>query len=293
MGGGDEIYKIISYRKGGFKVNVLSNGVYSHKLLTMGLSVSHNEKIKRIAALLKKAKSVIFITGAGISADSGLPTYRGIGGLYNDKTTSDGIPIEMALSGETLKTQPEITWKYLLEIEKRCRNATYNRAHEIIAEMEKHFSRLWVLTQNIDGFHQKAGSRNVIEIHGNMHRLICSSCGWQETVRDYSRLSIPARCPQCNHVARPDVVFFGELLPQKQLRLLSDELSKGFDIYFSVGTSSVFAYIQQPVFLAKSSGRFSVEINPVDTEISDIVDIKLALSAKEALQQIWQEYLSF
>ncbi|MEK6845425.1 MAG: Sir2 family NAD-dependent protein deacetylase, partial [Nanoarchaeota archaeon] len=109
--------------------------------------------IAKIARLLKNCKSIMFITGAGISADSGLPTYRGIGGLYNDKLTEDGIPVEMALAGETLVRQPAVTWKYLSQIEKNCRNAKFNRGHEVITETEKCFERVWVLTQNIDGFH--------------------------------------------------------------------------------------------------------------------------------------------
>jgi NAD-dependent deacetylase len=255
----------------------------------MALSIQDKEAIQNIAQFLRKSQNILFITGAGISADSGLPTYRGIGGLYNDKCTGDGIPIEMALAGQTLKSHPEITWKYLSQIEEKCRHARFNRAHEIIAEMEKHFTRVWVLTQNIDGFHHAAGSRNVIEIHGNMHKLFCPACNWRTSVKDFSQITIPPHCPKCNHIARPDVVFFGELLPQKELQILSDEMRKGFDLYFSVGTSSVFAYIQQPFFFAKSLKRFTVEINPLNTEISDIVDIKLSLSAKEALDEIWKE----
>ena len=122
-----------------------------------------SEKIKKVSELLKDAKSILFITGAGISADSGLPTYRGMGGLYENDATEDGIPIEMALAGETLRKKPEITWKYLSQIEKRCRAAKHNRAHEILAEMEERFDRVWILTQNIDGFHHAAGSKNVLD----------------------------------------------------------------------------------------------------------------------------------
>lgn len=248
------------------------------------------EKIHRVSGLLKLCKSILFITGAGISADSGLPTYRGIGGLYNDRATEDGIPIEMALAGETLKDRPEVTWKYLSQIEKNCRNARFNRGHKVIAEMERHFERVWVLTQNIDAFHHAAGSRNVIEIHGNMHKLACIKCPWREKVKDYSQLTIPPGCPKCGSNVRPEVVFFGEMLPVRECQILSDELAKGFDIYFSVGTTSVFPYIQQPIIDAHYSKRPTIEINPSETEISHIVDIKLNLGAAEALDKIWQEY---
>ena len=244
--------------------------------------------IAQITKLLRNCKSILFITGAGISADSGLPTYRGIGGLYNDKLTEDGIPVEMALVGETLRKRPEVTWKYLSQIEKNCRNAKFNRGHEVIAEMEKHFERVWVLTQNIDGFHHDAGSRNVIDIHGNMHKLACMSCKWQGTVKDYNEIDIPPRCPDCAAIVRPEVVLFGEMLPEDKLVALDRELRRGFDIYFSIGTSSVFPYIQQPMAVAKHLGRTTVEINPDDTEISNLVDIKLRMHAAEALDTIWK-----
>ena len=252
---------------------------------------NHPGAIGQIAKLLKNCKSILFITGAGISADSGLPTYRGIGGLYNDKLTEDGISVEMALAGETLKKRPQVTWKYLSQIEKNCRNATFNRGHEVIAEMEKHFERVWVLTQNIDGFHCVAGSRNIIDIHGDMHKLACMSCGWRGVVKDYSGINIPPKCPACAGIARPEVIFFGEMLPKDKLAVLERELTRGFDIYFSIGTSSVFPYISQPMVVAKHVGRPTIEINLEDTEISDLVDIKLRMRAAEALDAIWSEYL--
>ncbi|MBL7151879.1 MAG: NAD-dependent protein deacylase, partial [Candidatus Omnitrophica bacterium] len=241
----------------------------------MILETAGGKAIAKIVRLLKDCKSILFITGAGISADSGLPTYRGIGGLYNDKLTEDGIPVETALAGETLKTQPAVTWKYLSQIEKNCRSARFNRGHEVIAEIEKHFERVWVLTQNIDGFHHAAGSRNVIDIHGDMHKLACMRCGWRGRVEDYSRIKIPPACPDCAGIARPEVVFFGEMLPQDKLAVLRRELMRGFDVYFSIGTSSVFPYIQQPIVVANHLGRPTVEINPEDTEISSLADIKL------------------
>src|SRR5512136_240929 len=102
--------------------------------------------ITRIVRLLKNAQSLLFITGAGMSADSGLPTYRGIGGLYNRNTTEDGIPIEEALSGSMMRRRPEVTWKYLSQIEQSARAARCNRGHQVIAEMERHFERVWTLT---------------------------------------------------------------------------------------------------------------------------------------------------
>ena len=133
--------------------------------------VNCSDQIDQVVKFLQNAKEIFVVTGAGISADSGLPTYRGFGGLYDGKTTEDGIPIEVALSGPTFRNRPRLTWKYLAQIEEGARGAVHNRAHEVLAEMEQRFDRVWVLTQNIDSFHTTAGSKNVIEIHGNMKRL--------------------------------------------------------------------------------------------------------------------------
>lgn len=249
-----------------------------------------DDNIKETAKLLKECESIFFVTGAGISADSGLPTYRGVGGLYNGKTTEDGIPIETALAGETIRNKPAITWKYLYKIEQKCRDATFNKGHEIIAKIEKSFKRVWILTQNIDGFHHQAGAENVIEIHGNMHNLVCPYCSWDKRVEHYGNLKVPPKCPKCKKIIRPDVVFFGEMLSQEKLQLLRLELSKGFDLYFSVGTTSTFPYIQAPIIQASQQNKHTIEINPSSTEISHIVDIKINMGAAEALEKIWKSY---
>ncbi len=252
---------------------------------------NNDEAIARIVGTLARSDSVLFITGAGISADSGLPTYRGIGGLYNVNTTEDGMPIERALSGEIIDEQPELTWKYLRQIEKNCRGAQPNRGHEVIAEMQDHFDRLWVLTQNVDGLHKAAGARNVIDIHGDLHHLVCMRCAYRCTVDDYSELSFPPRCPDCGATLRPDVVLFGELLSRQKVQRLFDELNRGFDVVFSIGTTSVFPYIAEPVRFAAQLHSTTVEINPDVSRVTHLVDIKLAMRATPALDAIWQRYL--
>ena len=249
-----------------------------------------SKAIDRAVEFLGAGGSVLFITGAGISADSGLPTYRGIGGLYDVNTTEEGMPIEEILSGRTLRTRPELTWKYLAEIGRAALGAKPNRGHEVIAEMEGHFERVWTLTQNVDGFHRQAGSNNVIDIHGDMHQLYCTACDFRRAVDQFTELSIPPRCPECEAILRPDVVLFGELLPPEKVELLYRELAAGFDLVFTIGTTSVFPYISEPVRIASQSGRPTVEINPGTSEVSDLVDVKLSLGAAAALDAIWQRY---
>ena len=250
----------------------------------------HLPAIEQAARLLHGSRSVLFITGAGISADSGLPTYRGVEGLYNINNTQDGMSIEDALSADTMQREPAITWKYLAQIEEACRGAKFNRAHEVIAEMEDQLERVWTLTQNVDGLHHAAGSKNVIDIHGDLHTLRCDTCKFRDSVEDFSRLTIPPYCPDCGSVIRPDVVFFGEILPQAKLDRLYDELNNGFDYVFTVGTTSVFSYIAYPVELAKRQGHPTVEINPGKTAVSHLVDIKLRLRASDGLNLLWTYY---
>lgn len=244
-------------------------------------------ELEQVANLLTDSKKVFVITGAGISADSGLPVYRGIGGLYNDQDTEDGIPIEKALSGPVFRTQPEITWKYMGQIEAGARQAKFNRGHEVLAEMEKHFDHFWILTQNIDGFHTFAGSQNVIEIHGNMHRLVCTRCNLINPVQDYSSIEIPPFC-ECGQMMRPDVVLFEEMLPQDAITELYSQQNIDYDLVISIGTSANFPYIAEPVMLARRNGVPTVEINPGVSNISSFVDIHLKMGAAESLDKIWK-----
>ncbi len=245
--------------------------------------------VARIVAEMRQARRLLFITGAGISADSGLPTYRGIGGLYNNELTEENFSIETALSGSMLETAPHITWKYLHQIENSCRGARFNDAHAIIAALQDHFE-VCVLTQNIDGFHRDAGSRNLIEMHGDVHDLYCTRCDYSATVADYSQLEIPPTCPRCHALVRPRVVLFGEVLPSHAIQHLYRELDQGFDLVFSIGTTSVFPYIAGPLVQASQAGIPTVEINPSDTNVTRFVDHKLTSGAAASMRAIHQAY---
>ncbi|MDR2031150.1 MAG: NAD-dependent deacylase [Azoarcus sp.] len=240
-----------------------------------------------VAGALAHAARPLFVTGAGISADSGLPTYRGIGGLYNDRSTEEGFAIEDALSGRMLTSRPEVTWRYIAEIEHNCRGAAPNAAHRLIAALEGEKPAAWVLTQNIDSLHGKAGSKNLIEIHGSLHRLLCTACGHRRTVADYAGLTLPPPCPACGRPLRPDVVLFGEMLPQPALALLARVMEEAPDLVLSIGTTSVFPYIAHPVWWARQNGIVAVEINPGDTEVSAIVSHRLKMGAAQALTALW------
>lgn len=240
---------------------------------------------REVAILLRGARRIAFITGAGISAESGLPTYRGVGGLYNDMTIDEGLPIEDILSGDTFARDPALTWKYLFEIEKACRGAHPNTAHAQIAALER-THEVCVITQNVDGFHVAAGSTDVIEIHGRLRELRCTQCNALTTRRDFDGLQLPPRCAGCDGILRPEVVLFGEMLPLRAVARYEEALRRGFDLVFAVGTTAGFPYIYEPVAMSARRHVPTIEINPDRTALSALVSHRFACGAGDAMQAI-------
>ncbi len=248
---------------------------------------AHASTLDRVADHLSRARRVLFVTGAGLSADSGLPTYRGMGGLYENMTAAEGMPIESILSGPMFRKRPELVWKYLLEVERACRTATPNAGHRVIARLERRLEQVVVLTQNVDGFHRRAGSTQVIDIHGDLYDLRCTGCGRTRRVNSYAGLPALPRCG-CGGVERPEVVLFGEELPAVKMDRLMAELGRGFDMVLSVGTSGSFPYIRLPLIRAQVYEWPSVDINPGRNEMSAYARYHLPLRAAEACEALWQ-----
>ncbi len=243
---------------------------------------------------IARAERILIVTGAGLSADSGLPTYRGLGGLYNG-LTPEGLPIEAALSGSTLARDPALCWKYLAELGRACRRAEPNAAHRAIADLQRRKPGCWVLTQNIDGFHRRAGSPTdqLVEIHGELEPLRCGQCGasggtWDEVLTR----PLPPRCGACGGVVRPPVVLFEERLPEAALETLEWEMREGFELAISIGTTASFPYILQPILMVARHGGMTVEIDPGRTELSDRVDVRLEGRALDILPRLLGHTLS-
>jgi len=250
--------------------------------------VVDRELLLQTAAALRHAQRILIITGAGLSADSGLPTYRGVGGLYNGKT-SDGLPIEMALSGPMLRRDPALCWKYIAELGKACLGAQPNAAHYAIAQLQRIKPECWVLTQNVDGYHRAAGSppERLIEIHGQLAPLFCQSCGAADPeLSEHLHRPLPPLCKQCHGVLRPPVVLFEEMLPERALEILYEEMAKGFDAVLSIGTTASFPYIHEPVLRTRVSGGFTAEINPTPTDRSAAMDVFLGSRALEVMEAL-------
>lgn len=234
---------------------------------------------------LASVRSAGVITGAGVSAESGIATYRGEGGIYDDPAEGDRT-VE-ALSGSTLNSDPDRTWRVVAALARASRGAQPNAAHHAIAEIERRLSSFVLLTQNVDGLHQLAGSKNVIDIHGSVRETLCVRCGASGTVEALEAIEAAPRCASCNGVLRPNAVLFGEMLPEPKLRRIYDQFhADPPDLVLVAGTTAMFPYIAEPIFVARDKGKLTVEINPEPTLLSDIVDFSIRARAGDALPEI-------
>lgn len=248
----------------------------------MNHSIAWREQLGPVVAALAAARRVAVLSGAGMSADAGLPTYRGVNGLYNDIEIEQNMPIEKILHAYTLARNPGLTWKYIAQIDSACRAAGPHDGHRVLAAWDARFE-LWVVTQNVDGFHRAAGSRNLIELHGNLSRLYCCACQADFVNLDFDLAVLPPRCTYCDGLVRPAVVLFGELLPQRAVSHYERELARGFDVMIAIGTTAAFPYIAQPLLSAGTRGCVTVEINPDRTTLSHDVTYHLNGPAREVL----------
>jgi len=229
---------------------------------------------RSLVEALRCAGSVGVVTGAGISAASGIPTYRGQGGIYDDPEEGDRT-VE-ALSGPTLRSDPDRTWRAIKELAMAARNAVPNAGHHAIVALERRYDRVVLLTQNVDGLHEAAGSQNVIDIHGNLRRTICQICDAIGDEPPWDALDGAPRCP-CGGVLRPDVVLFEEMLPpDKVQRLYAELVGDPPEVMIAVGTTAMFPYICEPVHATRLAGGTTVEVNPEETPLSDVVTYRLA-----------------
>ncbi len=217
---------------------------------------SMNELIDIAAKELKKSKKAVALTGAGISVESSIPPFRGKGGLW-EKYNPDEYAHVLAF-----KRNPGKVWIMLKEMIDTIRVAKPNLAHIALAELEEMGYLKGVITGNVDFLHQAAGSKNVIELHGNNRSLICMECGKRYPVERYLE-EMPPRC-KCGYALRPDVVLFGEPIPQHAL-FGSYELARECDLMIVIGTSAVVSPMSHMPVIAKENGANVMEINLEET----------------------------
>jgi len=219
--------------------------------------------MKEIIEEIKKAKRIVAFTGAGMSVESGIAPFRGEEGLWNKFDPQD------VASASAFAEDPERCWKlFKLQIEESF-NSEPHDGHRSLLELENH-GLSSVITQNIDGLHQRAGNNNVLELHGSLYRLICPSCQrsfkTDQFLDEIKKGKIP-RC-ECRNILKPDVVLFGEALPQKILQRSQREAGR-CDLMFSLGTSAVVQPAASIPSMAKRSGAKIVEINLKKTPLTD------------------------
>ena len=225
---------------------------------------------------LRSVRSVGAITGAGVSRGSGLPTYRGKGGIYDDPEEGDRT-VE-ALSGPTLAADPDPKGGEEAGLARQALDVRPSAAHRALAGIERAVERFVLLTQNVDGLHQAAGSRNVIDIHGDVLDTLCLSCAARGRLEREMLVALneAPRCAGCGGLLRPHVVLFGELLPPDKVQRIVNEFHRNLpDLVLIAGTSALFPYIVEPVRVACAAGRLTVEINPETTQTSPVIEFSL------------------
>ena len=231
---------------------------------------------KALISVLRGARSVAVLTGSGVSAESGVPTFRdaqtGLWARYE--------PQELA-THEAFERDPRLVWEWYEWRRSLVRKAEPNPGHRALAELERRVPSFSLATQNVDGLHHRAGSENVLELHGNIMRSKCSVEGLEAEPRADEE-SVPPPCPGCGAFLRPDVVWFGEALPEDPFAAAS-AAARSCDVFLSVGTSSLVYPAASLPSEAARSGAVLVEVNPDDTPLTPHVDYALRGRAGEIL----------
>ena len=233
-----------------------------------------------LTARLAEARRVVVLTGAGISAESGVPTFRGGGGAAVWK----GMPFDQISSGRMVRENLPEVWEWFDYRRGVLRDCAPNAAHFALAGWADRFQDFTLVTQNIDGLHRTAGSESVIELHGNIHRAVCTRCAKAFDIAGIVPHE-PDRCDDCGAAVRPDVVLFGEMLPIQPFAV-AEAKSREADMFFVVGTSALVYPAAGLTEIAKHYGAFLVEVNPEDTPMSDICDVTIRAKAGDVLPRL-------
>jgi len=228
---------------------------------------------------LRRAQRLAVLTGAGVSQESGLRTFRDAqSGLWAQYKPED------LASPQAFARAPKLIWDWYAWRREAIKGVRPNAGHYALVELEKRISQFTLITQNVDGLHRMAGNQNVLELHGNIQRVRCSACyTFTETWEDDTE-SVP-RCAVCGGLLRPDVVWFGESLPREQLEA-AVEAARTCDIFFSIGTSGVVQPAASLAHAARNRGAVVVEINAETTPLTPKVDYFLQGKSGEILPEL-------
>lgn len=238
--------------------------------------------IDQLKAVLHDSETLVAFSGAGLSAESGIPTYRGAGGLWNEYDPNKYADIDYFMY------DPSYYWRFFRDVRfPILRNAKPNAGHYALAELEKRGKCRSVITQNIDGLHHEAGQRQVTELHGNTRRFYCMECSSPKTLDEAHELvsrDLPPRC-SCGGLIRPDVVFFGEALPVEALEEATRDALE-CDVFLVLGSSLVVQPAAQLPIMAKRQGAKLIIINIGETPLDSAADFVFDESASSILSRL-------
>jgi NAD-dependent deacetylase len=241
-----------------------------------------NDALHQLTSRIRDARRLTVMTGAGVSAASGVPTFRGPGGLWRRYR-----PEELA-TAQAFARDPSLVWEWYEWRRERIASCTPNRAHEVLASWSQRNSGCRIVTQNVDDLHVRAGTRGLVRLHGSIWELSCwSRCASAPRTWRDEHVPLPERpprCPFCGGLARPAVVWFGESLDPTDVAAVHDASS--CDVFLTVGTSAIVYPAAAFVHDAKQRGAFAAEINLEPTPASSVVDVAIHGPAEEILGDI-------
>ncbi len=242
--------------------------------------MANEEEFAMAIEILTQAKNVVVFTGAGISAESGIPTFRDKDGLWKNYRA------EELATPFAFRRDPKKVWEWYDWRRGLISRAEPNPAHVVIAEMENHYPHFGLITQNVDNLHRRAGNKNIIKLHGDIWKVKCIEEGKKFDFCEVPLKEIPPRC-KCGSLIRPDVVWFGEAMPVKEVTN-AFSLAEECDVMLVVGTSALVQPAANLPFAAKAKGTSIIEINLAATPVSTIADVSLLGKAGETLPELWR-----
>jgi NAD-dependent protein deacetylase/lipoamidase len=241
--------------------------------------MQRESSIRAVRARLSTARAVTVLTGAGISADSGVPTFRGADGLWRNFRAED------LATPEAFARDPRLVWEWYNWRRELIATKSPNPAHYALADLERRTERFWLITQNVDGLHRAAGSQKLSEIHGNIWRVRCTRCGRMDENREVPITILPS-CADCGGLLRPHIVWFGESLATEDLDRSYEALGR-CELLLIIGTSGIVYPAASFAPVAKTAGAFVVEINLDPTPHTELVDVSFQGRAKDVVPELF------
>ena len=234
--------------------------------------------VETVRGWLRESQRVTVLTGAGISAESGVPLFRGAGGLWQKHRPED------LATPQAFARDPQLVWEWYDWRRARVAEAKPNPGHYALAELEQRVPDFTLITQNVDGLHDRAGSRNILKLHGDIWQLRCTDCRQEMDNTDVPLVDLPPHC-RCGALLRPAVVWFGESLSTSVLQTAANAATRA-QLFLVIGTSALVQPAASLPLMAQQNGTRLVEINPQTTPLSAHADINLVGPAGELLPKL-------